>query len=318
MKRFLVVIIIISFVSAGIIPATVGVIEKNNSQSNHRTGGYIQGLIDNATAGNTINVPSGTYYENVIINKSISLIGEDKNTTILDGGGTGDVVYISADWVNISEFTLRNGDDHGVYIYSDYNTIISTIILNNERGLALNSGSGNTIIDNVFKSNTYGGIYLASSYENTISNNTIDANNWDGIYLVVSGSNTIAGNYISNNNNGISLRASSNNTVSGNSILGNKYGLYLTWRIIFHHLMHSSSNKILSNNFLENNQDVFFRGGILTKKNTWDNNYWRRPRLLPKLIIGVITPFEGSVTIPLMIPWINIDWRPAQEPYDIG
>jgi len=48
-----------------------------------------------------------------------------------------------------------------------------------------------------------------------------------------------------------------------------------------------------------------------SKKNTWDQNYWNRLRILPKLIFGqlMIGSFQMS--------WINIDWHPAQEPYDI-
>jgi hypothetical protein len=43
----------------------------------------------------------------------------------------------------------------------------------------------------------------------------------------------------------------------------------------------------------------------------WNHNYWNRPRILPKIIFGKI---ELKFT---SIPLINIDWRPAKEPYDI-
>ena len=46
----------------------------------------IQDAIDNASDGDTIYVYSGIYYENVVINKRINLIGEDRNGTIIDGG----------------------------------------------------------------------------------------------------------------------------------------------------------------------------------------------------------------------------------------
>ena len=51
---------------------------------------------------------SGTYYENVVVNKSINIIGEDRNTTIIDGVGSGNGVNVTADYVTISGFTVQN------------------------------------------------------------------------------------------------------------------------------------------------------------------------------------------------------------------
>jgi len=68
----------------------------------------IQGGVDLAMAGDTVFVYAGTYEELVEINpswKSITLIGEDKETTIIDGNHTGTVITISASWVNVTGFT---------------------------------------------------------------------------------------------------------------------------------------------------------------------------------------------------------------------
>ena len=56
----------------------------------------------------TVFVYHGTYYENVDIDKIINLIGEDKNTTIIDGGGKHDVICIhnDNDGVTVSGFTI--------------------------------------------------------------------------------------------------------------------------------------------------------------------------------------------------------------------
>jgi pectin methylesterase-like acyl-CoA thioesterase len=47
----------------------------------------IQDAIDNASEGDTIFVHNGIYNENITIIKTINLIGEDKNTTIINGSG---------------------------------------------------------------------------------------------------------------------------------------------------------------------------------------------------------------------------------------
>ena len=69
----------------------------------------IQQAINAAIAGDTVYVRSGTYYEHVSIGKSLTLQGEDRETTIIDGGGSGKVVYVSStNNVTISGFTIRN------------------------------------------------------------------------------------------------------------------------------------------------------------------------------------------------------------------
>ena len=72
----------------------------------------IQDAIDYASEGDTIFVYNGTYYEMILIDKSINLMGEDKTSTIIDGQQNEflreDVVEIKADGVNLSGFTFIN------------------------------------------------------------------------------------------------------------------------------------------------------------------------------------------------------------------
>jgi len=115
-KKILAAGIIILFTSSGIIPIAI-----SDTLSSGKTiyvdddGGAdytrIQDAIDNATEGDTVYVFNGTYYENIVVNKTINLIGEDRspwNASVIDGGGSGDVVHVSADRVNISGFTINN------------------------------------------------------------------------------------------------------------------------------------------------------------------------------------------------------------------
>jgi len=66
----------------------------------------IQEAINNANEGDIIFVSPGTYYENVTLDRSISLIGMSGHNTIIDGGGTafGAVVYVTADDINVRSF----------------------------------------------------------------------------------------------------------------------------------------------------------------------------------------------------------------------
>ena len=218
----------------------------------------IQDAIDDANDGDTVFVfdDSSPYIENILINKTINLIGEDKDTTIIDGDGSGDVVCVSADGVTIGDFTIQNSGnvylhDAGIQICSNFGTFSSNIILKNRYGIYLYGSNGNTVI----------------------------------------------GNIISNNADGVLLWGASD-TVVGNALSNNWYGIYLD---------DACNNTIMKNNFYSNKQHAFFENCI----NTWENNYWSRTRLFPKLIFGIIQ--IGSK----WIPWLNIDWHPAQEPYDI-
>ena len=58
----------------------------------------------------TVHVYPGTYYENIKINRTLRLRGEDKNTTIIDGNKGGYVIDISA---------LENGGADGVCTDND-------------------------------------------------------------------------------------------------------------------------------------------------------------------------------------------------------
>ncbi len=74
----------------------------------------IQDAVNNAIDGDVVFVfnESSPYYENIKVDKSIHLIGEDKNSTIINGNKIGDVVSISSDNVYLSGFTIQNsGDD---------------------------------------------------------------------------------------------------------------------------------------------------------------------------------------------------------------
>ncbi|MFX0210953.1 MAG: NosD domain-containing protein, partial [Candidatus Hodarchaeota archaeon] len=115
----------------------------------------IQYAIDNASAGNTtIYVYSGKYFENVQVNKTVTLEGKDEElddgddtgNPIIDGNEIDDVVNITADGVKISNFTIRNsGDDGaGIKLYSStYTYIFENIIENNDIGIKVMEGVNN-------------------------------------------------------------------------------------------------------------------------------------------------------------------------------
>jgi len=128
----------------------------------------IQDAIDNATNGTIIYVCNGTYFENIIINKKLTLTGENKVTTIIDGNISGNVITITSDFVSINNFTIENGTF----------------------GIFIDNASDNTIKENNISNNSNTGIYVSpfsknnTIYHNNFINNTQNAydesvNYWD-------------------------------------------------------------------------------------------------------------------------------------------
>jgi parallel beta-helix repeat protein len=186
----------------------------------------IQEAIDASSEGDTVLVKEGTYYENLDIEKSLSLVGEDRDTTIIDGGYIDSVFNISQDRVNISGFTLRNtGSGTGVTsaaIYLDgakYCNISRNRITNSPNGIFFVDSSYNTIEENKIENN-FQGISMIYSFNNTISKNNIAQNDQD-IFLTDTHTNNFIGNNITNSESGVTFSFANYNTFSLNNFINN-------------------------------------------------------------------------------------------------
>lgn len=208
----------------------------------------IQEAVNHANSEDTIFVHNETYYENPFINKSVSLVGENKETTIIDGGGTGSVISVAANNVIITGFTIQGSgsgmEDSGIWVdHSSGNNISQNIITNNYHGIYLYYSTSNTVSRNNISSNNINGISLDSSSDNLISNNNVSSNDY-GIYVrYSSNNNVISSNNVSNNYGGIYIYSSRDDLICNNNISNNDYGIYL----------YSSSDSLISNNIISNN-----------------------------------------------------------------
>jgi nitrous oxidase accessory protein len=387
-RKWLAIGIILLFVGTCIVPAIAQNTEKPLPTSRGNwlyVGGSgpgnftkIQDAIDNVSSEDTIFVFNGTYSENVIINKTINLIGENKNTTIIDGGKIDYPLWIKTSFVDVSGFTVSNGstgelqsgvlviekefwqlddppmitDIHisdciiknnrcGIRLYSTHKTNVSSCLINNNsahgvyvvasshinidkceityNGEIYTGGiviiqddtigiSNNISISNCSISyNFFSGIWVGETSEHVvISYNNIFENTNCGI--IISESNVkIFDNHIYNNGDGEFLDAGVfiqdcfNNIVIYNNQIetNNQYGVYL---------LRSSLISITGNNFIQNTHNAYFLQFSFI--NRWNENYWTDWwGLGPKLIKGKLDD--------VLIPWMNFDWHPAQEPYDI-
>ncbi|MHA2306500.1 MAG: NosD domain-containing protein, partial [Candidatus Hodarchaeales archaeon] len=147
----------------------------------------IQEGIDAANPGDTVFVYNGMYYENININKAINVIGEHISLVRVEGVVSNDVVKISTNGVNLSNFTIRKpgsvGGFSGVKISGSYNNVSNTVIYTNDHYGIYSSWDDNNITNNIIYNNRYG-IHLSGD-RNNIEYNTIFDNEY-GIDLATS------------------------------------------------------------------------------------------------------------------------------------
>ncbi len=198
--------------------------------------------IIHASSSDVVSVKPGVYYENLQINKSLTLMGEDSENTLIIGEGGSDepaVLTLAAANIRVSGFTIQS--------------VNSTNPSQNAIGINL-QGDGCTIHDNIIKSN-YFGIFCAVQSSTTITNNIITLSIKDGIRFYAGSQNKISDNsIISNAVSGVALGGYSN-TVEGNNFQGNTRGLGLgaSNSVVFHNTMVSNSE---SGIFLSGSKNV--------------------------------------------------------------
>ena len=207
----------------------------------------IRWAVDSASAGDTIIVRDGVHFENIDVNKQLTIRSENGSKNCIVQSAKYDAVFhVTADYANIYGFTIKDGKD-GIYLDNVENcNIANNNISNNaDDGIHLYNSSNNNITGNSISNNGDDGICLYDSSNNNITGNSI-SNNEDGIGLYSVSNNNITGNDISNNENGIYLCVSSHNSITGNNISNNVDGI---------HLKEFSNNNNITGNSISNNEN---------------------------------------------------------------
>jgi parallel beta-helix repeat protein len=236
----------------------------------------IQEAVNSASEGNSILISSGLYYEHVLVNKSVSIIGENENKTIIDGYGNGTILQIEANNVSISHLTLQFSGCAcqgfcGIYEGSPYQNlnITDNNLESNGYGIELNWAQGAILTRNTIGNSSYA--IVANNCSNISIQTNLITSNSDGIDLVNSTNIDILGNTIHYNAYGLYMAGSNNNSVCDNLFDSNQvYGILNGGQ--------SANNSIFHNNFVSNIYDA----SISDSGNFWDNgypsggNYWSK------------------------------------------
>jgi parallel beta-helix repeat protein len=247
----------------------------------------IQAAIDNANPGAIIYVAKGNYTEHLAISKTLSLIGEDRDTTIIDGFDADTVISISADNVLIEGIT-----------------VLKSVLRTSDTGIRVIGAKG-IFISRTKVLNTSAGIIFSSSINSIISNSAI-LSNYYGLYLLYCNNNSFLNNVFSGNVYAISLYFSILNTFAGNTLSGDSQGVFLPQT--------SNRNYFYHNNFMD-------KAPVISDAvNSWyrgnEGNYWVNFNLTNRDLNG-----DGISDEPYSIDERNFDYYPlmgAFSEYDIS
>jgi parallel beta-helix repeat protein len=303
----------------------------------------IQEAINAASEKATIFVKQGIYYENLVIDKPLSLSGEDKKTLVMGSGGVDDanVFCVKSDNVKIFGFTIKSlnystSKEHanGIKINGNNISIHDNLIENTFWGILCPIQSFVNIYNNTIRATFKEGIRFYGGNLNLILTNNITENAGSGI-AIEGYSNTICGNKIVNNKIGIGIGASysllygnnitqnseigiyfsgSSNIISANWISDNKWGIYFP-----PYFSAPNNNKIYNNNFFNNEENV----EMTSKYNfqEWDNdlisggNYWND--YLEKYPLSEeLTSNTEIMNTPYEIFSNTTDMYPLAEPFE--
>jgi parallel beta-helix repeat protein len=181
----------------------------------------IQDAINASNDGDTIFVYNGTYYENVVVNKSVTIIGNGSENSTIDSNGFGDTVLVTSDWVNITGFSVTNSGDEinnaGLNFQNVNNCSIfqNRIFLNSKNGIIVTDSNDINITQNNLTRNGFHGLRISSSLYINITNNIISRCDF-AIHFIWSSYNIMIGNNISNCVRGVDLEYSKNITILDN------------------------------------------------------------------------------------------------------
>jgi nitrous oxidase accessory protein len=245
----------------------------------------IQDAVDNASDGDTVFVYSRTepYHENVVVNRSIFLLGEDKNNVVIESELRGMAVKITADDVFVGGFTMIHP------VWEDFNNWELALV-------DIVSSENVTIRDNIiqqaliYHGSWHAGIIIRNSSYCFIQNNTIGKEARtrldDGIALIYdSAFNNISGNeiynfttgiysdgsdnifymnYLHHNLEGIHVDFDDNNTIINNTInFNNRRGIWID----------EGHNNIVTENIITSNgegdYDIDWGIGIIGGSNNY-------------------------------------------------
>ncbi|HEC80854.1 MAG TPA: hypothetical protein ENI42_00290, partial [Thermoplasmatales archaeon] len=166
----------------------------------------------------TVHIHTGTYSENVVVNRGVNIVGEQRNTTTVEATHyLPFVFYVSQRDVNISNLTIGPYSLLGIMCVSVDNVTIYNNNLFSPVGVTLLSSLDTNIIHNIFSENVISILSLPFSL-NLIFDSSLIMDQIE-TFSHTHGGLVIKNNNISNSHVGIMLFCADNNVITKNTII---------------------------------------------------------------------------------------------------
>jgi len=225
-------------------PAKTMVVDSSSGQN-------LQTILDQSEEGDTLRIQSGIYSGPIHVRKTLTLIGE--NSPVIDGNGSGSVVYLEAPGILFKGFVIRNTGD-----------LLST----EDTGLWA-TGDGIRIEENRFE-NVLFGIYLKQAPHGVVRNNVLISRPLDiarrgDLIRVWYSDDVLIEKNITMRGRDVVLWFSKNMIVRGNTFQEGRYGLHFMY----------CQQAVVEQNRLSNNSVgayLMYSAGLQLRENVLSDN----------------------------------------------
>ncbi len=295
-----------------------------------------------ATAGETITVKGGSYTENVVVNKSVTIVGEG-SVTVAPASSRLPTFLIVSDGVRLRNLIIQGGGKNCVEVWNSSSVEVtgstlqdcfvgveafaSSVVVKNtdipSPSCGIEAKRSSLVAEGVtISSPKVVGVLLRNSTGCTITKVSATLpKTATALYLINSDNNILTELTLSGGDVGVTLDSSSGNLIASSRISGFNEGIELigsdsneiTENVVSSsqlaiYVQNSKRNRIYKNDFLSNTAQVAVADDSSNYWNTTVGNYWDD-------YMGSDADGDGVGDTPYVIDQSNVDYLPAVKPF---
>lgn len=234
--------------------------------------------------GGSVFVFEGVYAETVVIEKSLSLVGESSDLVVIDACNESDCIVVNASDVCVSDVSFCNSSWGALSAQGSCDGLVVSgcVCVDVGIGIGISHCVGVSVSGCVFEDNYIG--VVCESVESVEILDNVFCNNSDAVRLY-------------------SLGDSLDSSVSSNVFVDNEHALFVFNS--FENVLHVVGNDFVNSSVVH--------ASFLNVRCVWDNNFWD-----DKASFSPFYVLRGEMVLSwfglFKVPWFAVDWNPSSEP----